>query len=308
MKAETMGRGIGAAIAAAALYAFVPNLARLAFERGIPALQTVTLRTIAAMVLMGAWALLAKQRFTIPAEARGSFVVQCLATLSISVCYLASLQFIPVSLSVIIFFTAPIIVLVLSPLLEGGSLSLRNCLMALTAFAGLAIALGPSFKQLNITGLGLAATAALGYAAQFFSGRKLGQYLQPQAMGSMVHLTILPPVVLIALWFGQGDVALFKPASLSNAWLLVVLTGLFYCAAYVMQMSAVKAAPASVVAPWFNLEPVITIGLALLLLGEKLEATHIAGGLIVLGVLLANAWLDRDDNGHLKRRSLKEAT
>lgn len=293
MKAETMGRGIGAAIAAAALYAFVPNLARLAFERGIPALETVTCRTIAAMLLMGAWGLLARQRFAIPPAAWRSFIVQCLATLTISVSYLASLQFIPVSLSVIIFFTAPIIVLVLSPLHEGRSLSLRNCLMALAAFAGLAVAVGPSFKQLNIMGLGLAAAAAVGYAAQFFSGRKLGQYLQPQAMGSMVHLTILPPVLLIALWAGQGEVALFNSTAMASAWTLAILTGLFYCAAYVMQMSAVKAAPASVVARWFNLEPVITIGLAFLLLGEKLSASHVVGAAIVLGVLLVSAWLDK---------------
>ncbi len=293
MKAETMGRGISAAILAAALYAFVPNLARLAFDRGIPAMEIVTCRTIAAMLLMGSWALLAKQRFAIPPEARWSFIVQCLATLTISVSYLASLQFIPVSLAVIIFFTAPIIVLVLSPLLEGRQMNWRNCLLALTAFAGLAMALGPSFQQLDPLGLGLAGVAALGYAAQFFSGRRLALHMPAQAMGSMVHLAILPPVVLIALWSNQGQVVLFNSAALASAWTLVILTGLFYCAAYVMQMSAVKAAPASVVAPWFNLEPVITIGLALLLLGEKLEISHVIGGAIVLGVLLVNAGLDK---------------
>ena len=44
MKAETMGRGISAAILAAALYAFVPNLARLAFDRGIPAMEIAMAR------------------------------------------------------------------------------------------------------------------------------------------------------------------------------------------------------------------------------------------------------------------------
>ena len=293
MIVEAMGRGISAAILAAALYAFVPNLARLAFEQGIPAMEIVTCRTVAALLLMGAWGLLANQRFAIAPEAWRSFIVQCLATLTISVSYLASLQFIPVSLAVIIFFTAPLIVLVLSPLFEGRNLSWRNGLMALTAFVGLAIALGPRFQQLDPLGLGLAAVAALGYAAQFFSGRKLAQHMPAQAMGSMVHLAILPPVVLIALWSNQGQVALFNSAALATAWPLAILTGLFYCAAYVMQMSAVKAAPASVVAPWFNLEPVITIGLALLLLGEKLEASHLVGGAIVLGVLLVSAGLDK---------------
>ena len=291
MTTDNIAKGIAAAVLAAGLYALVPNIARLAFESGIPALETVTCRTLATILLLGAWALATGQSLRIPTEVRGSFLLQCIATFIVSTSYLASLQFIPVGLSVIIFFCAPVIILVLSPVLEGQHLHWQKVLLALIAFAGLVIAIGPRFNHLDPRGLGLAGLAASGYAMQFFSGRITGQKMPTQAMGGLVHLAILGPILFMAFWSGEGGIKLLGAGA--YIWSLMLLAGFFYCAAYVMQMSAVKAAPSSVVAPWFNLEPVVTTGLALLLLGEKLASSHVVGGAIVLGVLFVSEWLDR---------------
>lgn len=184
--------GIGLALLASLFYGNVPILARQAFVNGIPALESVLARTIMISLLLGLLALMRGESLKLPSEGRKAFLLQTLATLIVSSCYLASVQFIPVAISVIIFFAAPIIVLLLSPMIEGHAPGWPRLLVGLVGFFGLYLAIGPNFATLNPIGLALASIAALGYALQFFSGRMLGQYLQPAAFGSLVHLAIFP--------------------------------------------------------------------------------------------------------------------
>jgi drug/metabolite transporter (DMT)-like permease len=58
-------------------------------------------------------------------------------------------------------------------------------------------------------------------------------------------------------------------------------------------MSAVRSAPASIVIPYFNLEPVMTTLLAVIFLKEALTALHLAGAVLVIGSLFAVTFLRR---------------
>jgi drug/metabolite transporter (DMT)-like permease len=238
-------------------------------------------------------AILAGGQVNLSAAARRPLLIQTLATLAVSACYIGSLQFITVGLSVLIFFTFPVMVVLASPLVEGRRLSLPHALLALVAFAGLAIAIGPSFESLSGWGILLAALAAVGCAAQSISGRSLSHHMDPLVFGSMVHSLILPIVVTLAVATNHGRFELLQP---SQPWIVVgsaLAMGLAYCAGYFCQMSAVKAAPASIVIPYFNLEPVMSTLIATLFLKEALSPLHLAGAVLVVGSLFAMNLLDR---------------
>lgn len=287
--------GIGLALLASLFYGNVPILARQAFVHGIPALESVLARTVLITVLLGILALLRGESLKLPAESRKAFLLQCLATLIVSSCYLASVQFIPVAISVIIFFAAPIIVLLLSPMIEGHAPGWPRILVGLVGFVGLYLAIGPNSATLNPIGLILASIAALGYALQFFSGRMLSHYLQPAAFGSLVHLAILPIVAIIVLVAGQGHLILVQPETLGS---LAMIFSLGVCVAYafgyLFHMSSLAAAPASIVAPFFNLEPIITMTISVIVLGETLTPTQYAGALTVLAALVLAGRLKTD--------------
>jgi drug/metabolite transporter (DMT)-like permease len=72
---------------------------------------------------------------------------------------------------------------------------------------------------------------------------------------------------------------------------VAALAGL-YAAAYLVQMLSLRFASASTVAPFFNLEPVVTTGGAALLLGERLALNQYAGGGMVLAALLASSLIE----------------
>ena len=57
-------------------------------------------------------------------------------------------------------------------------------------------------------------------------------------------------------------------------------------------MTSLRNAPASTVAPFYNLEPIVTTGLAALLLGEVLALHQYAGGGMVLAALIASSLYD----------------
>ena len=293
---QNNNKGIALALLASLFYGNVPILARQAFVHGIPALESVLARTVVISLLLGLLAWLRRENLVLPPPARPAFLLQALATLIVSSCYLASVQFIPVAISVIIFFAAPIIVLLLSPMIEGHAPGWPRLAVGLVGFFGLYLAIGPNFATLNPIGLGLAGIAAMGYALQFFSGRMLNRYLQPAAFGSLVHLAILPVIAAIVVVAGQGHLALVQPDHVaSTAFIFTIGVCVAYAFGYLFHMSSLAAAPASVVAPFFNLEPIVTMGISVFVLGEVLTVSQYAGALTVLAALVLSGRLKSDN-------------
>jgi drug/metabolite transporter (DMT)-like permease len=246
--------------------------------------------------LLGLMALLQGENFKLPSTAWPSFIGQAIATFIVSVSYLASVQFIPVGLAVIIFFAFPVIIIVTSPLVEGRPPSLARLAIALLAFIGLAIAVGPGFQALDLRGVVLAALAALGCALQFFTGRALGQHLQPAAFGSLVHIAIWPFVLAVSLYYGGQQLQLVSGGLGISAYVFVGGVCFAYLGGYFFHMSSLKAAPASVVAPYFNLEPIVTTIISGTLLRESLKLNQYGGGALVLAALLLAALVGKRED------------
>jgi drug/metabolite transporter (DMT)-like permease len=287
------GLGIACALGAAAFYGLLPNFARAAYENGVPGVETSFFRTSLIAIVLAAAGVARGESFAINRKALPIFAAQALATVTISVCYLASVQFIPVGLAVIIFFTFPVLILLVAPIVEGHSPGWFRIAITAFAFLGLAVAVGPSFERLDWRGILLAAAAAGACVLQFFSGRTLSRFLTPFAFGSLVHIAIWPITLMVVLWYGDGTIA-FLPGGPVNdlGYAFLFAAGAIYCVTYFAHMQSLRFAPASVVAPFFNLEPVVTTLVAAALLGERLALNQYAGGAMVLTALVISSLLD----------------
>lgn len=284
------GLGIACALGAAVLYGFVPNFARGALDNGVPPVESTLIRTTIVAILLSSLASLRAEPLRIPRAALPAFIGQAAATLTISVGYMASLQFIPVGLSVIIFYTFPVLIMLAAPLIEGQSPGLRRILIALVAFAGLAVAVGPGFESLDMRGIALAAASAFACALQFFSGRALSKHMKPAAFGGLVHIAIWPVTLFVALYASQGSLALLPGGGATPmGYAFVFGVGFVYLVAYLVHMSSVRFAAASIVAPYYNLEPVLTTLIAAYLFHERLAINQYVGGGMVLAALLMSS-------------------
>lgn len=285
-----VGLGIACALGAAALYGLVPNFARAGYENGIPPIESTLFRTFVIATVFSIIAVAQGVQLTIPRAAVPSFVGQSVSTFFVSVAYLGSVQFIPVGLAVIIFFLFPVIIMLLAPVVEGRSPGLQRLLIAILAFCGLAVAVGPSFESLDLRGIFLAGLGSAGAVLQFFSGRAISRYMTPAGFGSLVHLAIFPPILAIALFAGSGTLRFFPGGTATGGGLLFLCgVGIVYVIAYMVHMLSLRFAPASSVAPYFNLEPVVTTAVAAVILGERLQTNQYAGGGLVLAALVASS-------------------
>lgn len=288
------GLGIACALGAAAMYGLVPNFVRSAYVNGIPPIESTFFRTFLIAVAFAVLAVARGERFTVPRPALPSFIGQSVSTLLVSVGYLASVQFIPVGLAVIIFYFFPVLIMLCAPVVEGRSPGLLRIIVALVAFCGLAIAIGPSFESLDIRGILLATAATLGATLQFFSARSISSYMTPSVFGSLVHMIILPAVLTVALFAGNGEMQ-FLPGGAANITGLsfMVALGVLYVVAYMIQMLSLRYAPASTVAPFYNLEPVVATAFAAVVLGERMLINQYVGGGIVLAALVASSLIGK---------------
>lgn len=288
------GLGIVCAFGAAAMYGLMPNFVRAAFEGGVPPVESTLARTFLISVMFSVLAVIQGQSFVIPRPAIPSFLWQAVSTLLVSVCYLGSVQFISVGLAVIIFYFFPVLIMLSAPLIEGRNPGLFRMLIAVMAFIGLGVAVGPSFQTLDIRGLLLATLGTLGATIQFFSGRTISRYMATSVFGSLVHVAILPPFFVIVLYFGGGKLALLPGGSATSTGLAFVAgLAVLYVVAYMVQMLSLRFATASTVAPYYNIEPVIATLAAVAILGETLAINQYIGGAIVLAALVLSSLAGR---------------
>ena len=286
--------GIACALCAAGLYGLVPNFGRAAIGNGIPVIESTLFRTFMVAIVFAIIAAAQGERMTIPKGALPSFIGQSVATLFVSVAYLGSVQFIPVGLAVIIFYLFPVLIMVLAPVVEGRNPGVLRILIAIVAFFGLAMAVGPGFDSLDIRGIALAALGSAGAVLQFFSGRAISRYMPPAAFGSLVHIVILPPVLLIALYAGSGTLR-FLPGGSATGTGLLFMSGvaIVYIIGYMAHMLSLRFAPASTVAPYYNLEPAVATATAAVILNERMQINQYAGGVVVLAALVASSVLGK---------------
>jgi len=289
-----VGLGIVCALGAASFYGMVPNVTRAAFVNGVPPVESTFFRTSVIAIALIILAILRNESLRVPRAAYGSFLAQTLATLIISVGYLASVQFIPVGLAAIILYTFPVLIMLLAPVVEGHAPGILRTLIAVFAFAGLAVAVAPSFDRLDVRGILLAGGAASFCCVQFFSGRSISRHMAPAAFGGLVHLAIWPATLLVAIFAGDGAIHFFPGGTANSTGILFLIGGgIVYVGGYLIHMLSLRFAPASIVAPYFNIEPIMAAVVAALLLGERMAFNQYVGGAMVLVALAASSLIGR---------------
>lgn len=311
--------GIALVLAAACLYGSGPFFARVAYDAGMTPLPLLTWRYVFA-ALVG-WLLVvatASGRLSLRALTRRDLgVLLFLGVLFVGNAgsYTAALETVPAGLVAIITYIYPALVAVIAiryvRRLEG-----RRAWIALgVSMAGVALAVGgiPQDADIPLTGLVLAFLCPVFYAVWIVLAARLRgerpraeeQPIEPimatgpedtgasghgpdalsssAIMSSVTALTAAGLVVLVG-----GDLA---PAAVpGEAWTALIGFGLFSAFAVVAFLTGSRRIGAARAALVSTIEPVYTIVLATILLGERLtELQVLGGGLVVLGVLLAES-------------------
>lgn len=188
-----------------------------------------------------------------------------------------------VATATLCYYMAPVIVLLLSPLLLHEKLTLRKGLCALVAVAGVALVSGVS-EAGSLLGVALGLGAAVLYACVIL----LNKTLQGVSTNTrtMVQLgtagAVLVPYTLLA---ENASSATLNGMSL----LMLLIVGAVHTGyAYWLYFGSMKELPAQTVALYSYIDPIVAILLSALFLGEALTPLGILGAVLVLGATLVS--------------------
>jgi drug/metabolite transporter (DMT)-like permease len=283
MNRQTMLFGLLAAFVSAVAYGANVPFARISAGLGVFGPDIVVYRSIAMIALLAGIAAIQRDSLAIPGPMRLPILGLGLFTATVGLAYLSSVAFIPVGVATIIFYMFPLVIVIVSPFVDGEPLTLSRILVFLVAFCGLFLAIGPSFTSLDPRGLGLAALAVIGATGQFFFASKTTRVLKPTIVGFWSQLIILP--IAIATVYSAGGPA--SLTTLQGAALPVMITAGLFLIAFILHLFASRAAPPAVIGLVYCAEPVTSILLASVVLDEALTLVQLAGGLLVFAAVIA---------------------
>ncbi len=257
----------------------ITTQAKIFYADGGNALTLMLARFAASTLVFGLVLLLRRASFAVLPRQRLPLAMLGLVWSGAMICYLVAVETISVSLAVLILYFYPLLVLAYSIL--RGQLRPSAALIALfaAAFFGLYLALSGDEMTAGPEGVLFAALASSGAAFTFICGARVASSMSPLLVTFWVNaaglLMILPLV--------SGKLAL--PGA-GEALLALGLATLFYLVAILSQFQALARLSAARAAFLLNLEPVVSILLAALVLHERLSLLQAGGVVLVITAVM----------------------
>ena len=293
------GIGIAYILASGLSFGSMPIFARWAYRDGLDPSSLLLLRfTIAAACM---WTLFLAKRLAWP-RGRGLALLLVMGGVGYAgqaFCYFTAITMASAGLVSLLLYLYPALVTLLARVLFRHPLSARQLGAVAIALAGSALTIGraPGGRPLGIV-LGLG--CALIYSCYILAGSRIPAAIRPTT--STAVITSAAALVYAGVALVRG---LRLPAS-AGGWAAVAGVALVSTVMAILfffeGMERVGPVRASV---YSTVEPLFTLFLAALLLGERITATRLAGGALILAavILLAREELRSSPAARAARRS-----
>lgn len=243
--------------------------------------KIVLLRTLIGSAFLLALFLIGKGKFHIKKYKKDTFFI-VLSGIAMGTSWMflyEAYQQIGVSLSSLLYYCGPVIVMVLSPLIFREKLTAQKLIGFATALVGIFLINGNvTFGKSNTWGLFCGAMSAVTY---FFMVTLNKQSKNINGMENPV-IQLVVSFLTVAVFMGIKQDFVFNVPATAWIWILIlgiVNTGIG-CYLYFSQLSKL---PAQTVAICGYLEPLSAVVFATLLLGEKMTTIQIIGAICVIG-------------------------
>ena len=279
----------GMLLALASACAFGTNIvsAQIAGQAGLSGPVLVFYRVLIMLALIGLVAAALRASLAVSRAERPAVLVFGVATALVGVAYLSSVSFVPVSVAAVIFYTFPVVIVVAEPLLTPAPFRADRLAVAVIAFLGIALVVGPDWRGLDPRGLALAALASVSAAVQFFAAAGCARVATVSKL-FWSHVVILPVTVAILLLVGG-----FLPVTaFALAPIAVAVTFGGYLIGFVLQILALARVAPGPAGLAFCAEPVCAVLIAAVVLGERLGPLQYAGCALVVAALVFNVTLE----------------
>jgi drug/metabolite transporter (DMT)-like permease len=275
--------GLICIVASAAGFGAMPIFGKLAYAKGVDLPSMLFLRFALAGLLMAS----VMQWCAMPWP-RGRnllllIVMGGLGYVGQSFCYFAALQHATAGLTALLLYLYPAIVTVLSALLARRRLSLLRMLAVAAALFGSGLAVGGSLAG-SLPGILLGVGAASIYSIYILVGERVTPIAGAMPSATVVMLAAALVYGLIVCW--QGPAFPVSPTAWAAVGGIALFSTVVAMIAFFAGMARLGAADAATMS---TLEPVVTVILAAVFLGEAVGGGQLVGGTIILAAVIVLA-------------------
>lgn len=278
---------IGLLATATVMFAASNNLVRLSFDHDVNRLTAVAVRSWVVVLALGGLCLIRRKPLFPGRLGAGAWALLVGLGLLLSIqqiTLIASFKAMPISLAILIFFVFPILVGLIGWIVREERLTWVKIGAALMAFVGLMVALDVFNIRVGWIGVALALTAALTVALNIVGSRQAMNRIHPLTVTFVMFLiSALPLTAGLAIDL-EGGVAL-PPAADLEGWLVFAGAMLLGPFAFVCFYMALPMTTGMRAAMMMNGEPVATMFVAALLLGEILYPSQYLGAALVIAAI-----------------------
>lgn len=256
-------------------------VARIAYDYGLNSLTLNVLRFLALVAILALWIGFKGGAYRLPLRTLVVTLFMGLLVACAGVTNFASIAFIPVSLAILIFYTYPLVTLILNSIVERRAPQGADYLAFACAFAGLALILDVSVNELNIVGVALALTGSVTAAAHLVVAQHAMRIASVRTVIFYMSLSACVVSGLVTIAFDQ----LSLPEPGAGPWLLAYIIAAF-CIGMGAMLTGVRMIGPVRTSIIMCMEPPVVIGCAYLLLGERLNTTQLLGAALVITAIV----------------------
>ena len=204
-----------------------------------------------------------------------------------------SYKYTTISLATLSYYVAPVIVTALCPLLFHERMTRAQAICFLMSTLGVALIIGSGGLQgggSDLRGIICAVGAAVFYAAVIL----LNKYITGVPALERTFVQLLAAVVVLAPYVGLTSG--FHPEVLSaTGWVNLLIVGFVHTGVtYCIYFSAIRTLPGQESSLLSYLDPIVSVLISVLLLGEPLAPIQIVGMVLFLGFAIANEFTHKN--------------
>jgi drug/metabolite transporter (DMT)-like permease len=278
--------GVVVVLISAAAFGTNAIFAKLAYEVGLGTSQTLAFRFVLGAVGMWALAIALRQN---PLRFPRRRLLTLLALGGIfytaqSFTYFTALRTLPASLCVLIAYIYPSQVAIAGWLFLRRRISLWQAIALIGTFTGVVLLVGGA--QLQIAwGLALAIAAPTIYTGYILVGESVMNDVP--AVGASAVIISGAGIAFTIIAAVQGELALPTDAGgWAVAFGIALIPTMIAISTFLAGLPRIGAARASLISTW---EPVVTVVLAVVLLGDSFTVVQLAGGVLILLAVILQA-------------------
>ncbi len=268
-------------------YATLPVLGKLALDAGVGVATLLAWRFLIGGGLV--WAVVLLARRPLPGRAvRWPLCGLGLLYATNSLAFMIGLDRVPASLASLLFFTYPAVTVLLARVVPGEPLTRRRIASLALATIGCALAVGVGTRGGDPVGIAWI-LAAVVFISVFIvaSSRVLSR--APELSGSAVLMSTTAAVLTVAALATDGLAVAGGARVLAYVGLLGALSTALPVTLFLVGIKWIGPGRAAI---FSTMEPVFTLVLAGIVLGERLAALQLLGGVAILGAVV---WLRLED-------------